>query len=89
MVRTQIQLPDELYRRARHLAKAREISLAELTRRGLEQILAVYPEPSAPPDKWEFPVVKGRCHPLSAEQLRDLLRDEEEGRDLRSIRQKP
>jgi hypothetical protein len=46
MVRTQIQLPDEVYARARRIADAREISFAELARRGLEYILSVYsPEP--------------------------------------------
>ena len=46
MVRTQIQLPDEVYRRAKKVAETHEISLAELTRRGLEYILSVYaPEP--------------------------------------------
>lgn len=43
MVRTQIQLPDELYKQARRLAKQKEISLAEVVRRGLEQLLSIYP----------------------------------------------
>jgi gamma-glutamylcysteine synthetase len=42
MIRTQIQLPDELYARARRVAKAKEISLAELARRGIEAILDQY-----------------------------------------------
>lgn len=48
MKRTQIQLPDETLARARKVCEAREISLAELARRGLEYILSVYaPEPDA------------------------------------------
>jgi hypothetical protein len=48
MIRTQIQLPDETFARARKLCEAREISLAELARRGIEYMLAVYaPEPNA------------------------------------------
>ena len=48
MTRTQIQLPDDVYERAKKLAEAREISLAELARRGIEYILSVYaPEPAA------------------------------------------
>jgi hypothetical protein len=55
MVRTQIQLPEEVYLRAKRLAEAREISLAELTRRGLEYILSVYtPEPVAT-NEWQLP----------------------------------
>ena len=46
MTRTQIQLPDDVYARARKVCDAREISFAELSRRGLEYILSVYaPEP--------------------------------------------
>lgn len=48
MTRTQIQLPDETFARAKKLCEAREISLAELARRGIEYILSVYaPEPEA------------------------------------------
>ena len=55
MTRTQIQLPDDVYARARKLCDSREISLAELARRGLEYILSVYaPEPGAGSD-WEPP----------------------------------
>jgi hypothetical protein len=48
MTRTQIQLPDDVYERARQVCRSREISLAELARRGLEYILSVYaPQPGA------------------------------------------
>ena len=53
MVRTQIQLPDELFARAKKLCAAREISLAELARRGIEYTLSVY-SPDADPD-WQLP----------------------------------
>lgn len=43
MTRTQIQLPDELYEQARRLAEQKEISLAEVVRRGLEHILRIHP----------------------------------------------
>jgi hypothetical protein len=43
MVRTQIQLPDELYGKARQLAEEKEISLAEVVRRGLEHLLRINP----------------------------------------------
>ena len=55
MTRTQIQLPDDVYDRARKVCKSREISLAELARRGLEYILSVYAkEPGASGD-WQPP----------------------------------
>ena len=47
MTRTQIQLPDELYWRAKTLAGYKEVSLAELIRNGLEYIIRVSPVPSA------------------------------------------
>ena len=55
MIRTQIQLPDEIYNRAKELCKTKEISLAELARRGLEYILTVYPKPSDASMDWEMP----------------------------------
>ncbi len=55
MIRTQIQLPDELFERAKKVCEAREVSLAELARRGLEYILSVYaPEPTVSED-WSLP----------------------------------
>lgn len=55
MVRTQVQLPDELYTRAKRLAEHREISLTELVRRGLETILAQYPAPTQTRTTWRIP----------------------------------
>ena len=43
MIRTQIQLPDELYREAKRIAAEQEISLAEVLRRGLEHMQRLYP----------------------------------------------
>ena len=43
MIRTQIQLPDDVYARARRVADAREMSVAELARRGIEQVLNAFP----------------------------------------------
>ena len=55
MVRTQIQLPDEVYARARKLCERREISMAELARRGLEYILSVYDQEPTPKEGWMPP----------------------------------
>jgi len=41
MVRVQIQLPDELYREAKRLCEEREMSMAELARRGVEHAVTV------------------------------------------------
>ncbi len=55
MTRTQIQLPDALYRRVKTLAEAREVSLAELVRNGLEYILRVSAPPEAASEEWTLP----------------------------------
>ena len=55
MKRIQIQLPDEVYDRARKLCESREISLAELARRGIEYILSVYHVASEDGHSWQPP----------------------------------
>ncbi|WP_206171105.1 hypothetical protein [Phragmitibacter flavus] len=55
MIRTQIQLPDEVFDRAKKVCEAREISLAELARRGLEYILNVYSAPEDSLTDWQPP----------------------------------
>jgi len=46
MIKTQIQLPDELYRRVKAFAEQREWSLAETFRRAVEQMFERYPSTS-------------------------------------------
>ncbi|MGH9339688.1 MAG: antitoxin [Acidobacteriota bacterium] len=53
MVKTQIQIPDQLYREAKRIAREREISFAEVVRRGLEAIVRTYP--SLPEESWRPP----------------------------------
>jgi hypothetical protein len=55
MTRTQIQLPDETFARAKKLCEEREISLAELARRGIEYLLSVYAPGPAEARAWEPP----------------------------------
>lgn len=86
MVRTQIQLPDELYARARRVADAREMSLAELARRGIEQILNAFPAEGVVTEKWAMPVIKRSRLVVPLESLRDIAADEESGHSLRGKR---
>ena len=55
MVRTQIQLPDEVFARAKKVCESREISLAELARRGIEYILGVYAPEADANREWQPP----------------------------------
>ena len=54
MIRTQIQLPDQLFEQAKRVAGQREISMAELVRRGLEYMVSIS-RLSSHPDKWTLP----------------------------------
>jgi hypothetical protein len=47
MVRTQIQLPEHLFREAKRIAADYEMSFAEVVRRSLERTLAAYPPKGA------------------------------------------
>lgn len=78
MTRTQIQLPDELYQRAKAFGARKEISLAEMTRRGLELFLARFPDQESPPQGWKLPAVRSGGVKVSLKKLKDLSRDDEE-----------
>ena len=43
MIKTQVQIPDELYREAKRVAAEYEMSFAEVVRRSLERTLPAYP----------------------------------------------
>lgn len=62
MIKTQVQLPDELYHTAKAIAEQREWSLAEVVRRGLEHMAVLYPARQSEKG-WELPA-------LSAERFR-------------------
>ncbi len=72
MTKTQIQVPEELYRELKSFAKAREWSLAETFRRGAELLLEVYGDPHSPHAPWTPPVSADvGWQGLSPEQLCD------------------
>lgn len=53
--RTQIQIPDELYREAKRVANQREWFLAELCRRGLEYMINISPKAQTTCKTWVLP----------------------------------
>ena len=55
MVRTQIQLPDDLHRQLREIARAKEWTMAELIRRGAEYAVHVYGHATFAPKDWQPP----------------------------------
>ena len=82
MIRTQIQLPDELYQRAKIFAAEREVSLAEITRRGLELFLDRFPDSPAPKKAWKLPKVDGGGIQVPLTELREITAKDEELRCL-------
>jgi hypothetical protein len=56
MIKTQVQLPEELYRTAKAIALQREWSLAEVIRRGIEHMAIAYPL-SNDSKPWVLPVL--------------------------------
>jgi hypothetical protein len=83
MRKTQIQLPDSLYSRVKRFANEQEMSLAEVTRRSLEQFLDRYPGAGRGAAKWSLPVVDaGGPINISAKKLKEILHQEEAFRSL-------
>jgi hypothetical protein len=58
MVKTQVQFPDHLYREAKRVAIEKEMSFAEVVRRGLEIAVQGYPPGRAPGEGWSLPSAK-------------------------------
>jgi len=77
MIKTQVQIPDHLYREAKRVAADYEMSFAEVVRRGLERITAEFPR-RARPGTWAPPTPEALgCHPLSAAELKAAAQDDE------------
>jgi hypothetical protein len=55
MRRAQIQLPDDMYEQVQRICRLREISMAELGRRGFEYMLSVYSQGGMIPGDWTPP----------------------------------
>ncbi len=82
MTRTQLQLPDELYQRAKRFAAERELSLTEVARRGLEEYLDKFPGQPMPKAKWKLPKVSGGPTKVPLSMLHDISFEDEANRSL-------
>lgn len=87
MNRTQIQLPDELYERAKAFSREREMSLAEVVRRSLEAFLDRYPEPGRASKPWVLPTFDGGGTLVPLEKLKDFAYDDETFRSMPAFRE--
>ncbi|HEY3898068.1 MAG TPA: hypothetical protein VGM54_05610 [Chthoniobacter sp.] len=86
MTRTQIQLPDELYQRAKAFAEKRELSLAEIARRGIELFISRYPTEPVSGGEWKLPCVDGGGLKVPLDNLHDVAAEEEATRTLPVVR---
>ena len=68
MVKTQIQIPDVLYREAKRLAEENEMSFAEVVRRGLEEIVRHHPPRRTRAENWKIPQPFAMGAPLAPEE---------------------
>jgi hypothetical protein len=68
MVKTQVQIPDALYREAKRLAAENEMSFAEVVRRGLEEIIRHHPPGRTRAEHWALPPSFDMGEPLAPEE---------------------
>jgi hypothetical protein len=79
MIKTQIQLPDELYHRAKAFAKTREWSLAETFRRAAEDMFETYPHHPDSLKEWSFPEPRNLgWKPMDAREMHRVAMDDME-----------
>lgn len=71
MIKTQVQIPDELFQKAKQVAAAKEWSFAELVRRGLEQMTQRHPVATDQASDWQLPEA------LDLGLMKDPFADEE------------
>ena len=86
MIRTQVQIPDELYERAKRFSRERELSLAEVVRRGLELFLDRYPAEPLSEEAWVLPTFDGGGILVPLEELHDISADDETFRSMPWLR---
>lgn len=73
MIRTQIQLPDPLYREVQRVAKSQDWSLAEVIRRGAEAVVRAYPSIKTRHDWQMRPPLQVKMLVTDPGALRDLV----------------
>lgn len=76
MIRTQIQLPEPLYRDVQRVAQEQDWSIAEVIRRGAEAITRAYPKcKSDSAENWTFPPpIQAKLLINDPDALRDAVR---------------
>jgi hypothetical protein len=80
MIRAQIQIPDGLYAEVQRVAREQEWSIAEVMRRGAEEITRVYPSFKKNGETpWKLPpAITSRLLVQEPQSLRDAIREDQE-----------
>ena len=81
MIRVQIQLPDPLAKQLKGIAGARDISFAELCRRGLERYASQWAVVAKTEGHWTFPILP----PNEMNEAQALARQEACATELRVL----
>ena len=78
MIRTQIQLPDNLYKEVQRVAQTQEWSIAEVMRRGAEAITRADPSiKQNTTQAWKLPPpIRAKMLVTDPEKLRDMARED-------------
>lgn len=72
MIKTQVQIPDQLYNDTKAIAKKYEMSFAEVVRRGLEHMRMHYPVGRKGRKSWQPPAPRSLgWKSLSDDELKD------------------
>jgi len=59
MTRTQIQLPEPLFGKLKRIARTRDVSVAEVIRRGMEQYVQSCADVATDAPPWTMPLLRG------------------------------
>lgn len=80
MIRTQIQLPDPLYREVQRVAREQDWSMAEVMRRGAEAVTRNYPSIKKPVSAgWSMPPpLRSKLLITDAAALAEAIRGDED-----------
>lgn len=80
MIRTQIQLLNNLYREVQRVARDQEWSIAEVIKRGAESVVRSYPSiKQQDPSGWRLPApITSRMLVHNPQALSDLIHDDAE-----------
>lgn len=85
MIRTQIQLPEPLFRRLKEIASARDWSLAELVRRAAEVYVQTCIDVRSSKEEWTLPVLRGSggylVDPATVSSEEQIVEDRYRGTD--------